>query len=292
MTKILITGKDSFVGKNYIRFSEYKEIDEISMFENRPEDIRFEGYDVVIHLVAIVHQSRKIRESEYIRVNRDLCVRSANCAKAAGVKQFIFLSTVKVYGKFKRGSLPWTEYSDCFPEDSYGKSKREAEKLIMKLCDENFIVSIIRTPLVYGDGVQANMYSLLKLVSRFSILPFKDIDNRRSFTAVENLAAFIDRIIQMRIPGIFIAKDQDSKSTTELVRMISRFFGKRVTLIKIPHFVIRIGMFIYPRIFDRLFGSYEMDNASTLQKLDFTPPNTTEHCIEKMVIAFQKNKPQ
>lgn len=290
MVKILITGKDSFVGKNYIRISENKEIDEISMFENEPEDIRFEGYDVVIHLVAIVHQSKKIRESEYSRVNRDLCVRSAECAKKAGVKHFIFLSSVKVYGIFTKNSLPWNENSACFPDDSYGKSKYEAEQLIMEMDDRDYAVSIIRTPLVYGEGVKANMLSILKLVDRFSVLPFKAINNRRSFTAVENLVAFIDRIINIRISGIFIAMDPKAMSTTELVLLISKFLEKKIVLFKVPRFVIRMGIWIMPRIFERLFGSYEMDNTATLQKLDFSPPFTTEQCLEKLVISFKQNK--
>ena len=126
MKRILITGANSFVGKNFKCLSQNKEVDEISLFENKPENIDFNGYEVVIHLVAIVHQSAKIQEEEYMWINRDLCLSVADCAKKSGVKHFIFLSTVKVYGRYIPGSGPWNEFSECLPEDSYGKSKYEA----------------------------------------------------------------------------------------------------------------------------------------------------------------------
>jgi hypothetical protein len=79
-------------------------------------------------------------------------------------------------------------------------------------------------------------------------------------------------------------------STTELVQLISKFLEKKIVLFKVPRFVIRGGIWIMPRIFERLFGSYEMDNTSTLQKLNFSPPFTTEQCLEKLVISFKQNK--
>src|ERR1035437_9439039 len=177
MTKILITGKNSFVGRNIRKFSKFKNVEEISLFENKPCDIDFGNYDVVIHLVAIVHQTRRIPEEEYFLINKDLCLKVAENAKKAGVKQFIFLSSVKVYGKFIPGSEPWYEDSKCLPDDSYGKSKYEAEKALRKLEDSGFIVSVVRTPLVYGKEVKANMLSIMKLVRASYILPFKDVHN-------------------------------------------------------------------------------------------------------------------
>src|SRR4030043_647629 len=190
MIRILITGKNSFVGKNFQKLSKFKNVNEVSLIESRPEDIDFENYDVVIHLVAIVHQARSIPSEEYFRINRDLCVKVAKIAKEAHVKQFIFLSTVKVYGQFGPGSEPWNEYSECYPDDSYGKSKYEAEMDLRKLEDDDFVVSIIRTPLVYGEGIRANMLNIIKLVKSSYVLPFKDVRNLRCFTSAENLVGF------------------------------------------------------------------------------------------------------
>jgi len=230
MRKILITGANSFVGTNFIRFSLNNDIREISLFENNPDEIDFTSYNVVIHLVAIVHQSEQIQEAEYFRINRDLCLKVAERAKKGGVKQFIFLSTVKVYGEYNPVSGPWNEDSVCIPEDAYGKSKYEAEIALRKMEAKDFTVSIIRTPLVYGVGVKANMLSILRLVDRVSVLPLADVNNKRSFTSAENLVAFIDRIIERRASGIFIAMDEKPLSTTELVNLISKHLNRKVYL--------------------------------------------------------------
>ena len=288
MTRILITGKDSFVGSNIRKYSVFRDIEEISLLDNKPEDINFGKYNIIIHLVAIVHQKKTIPEIQYFIINRDLCLKVAELAKNAGVKQFIFLSTVKVYGKFISGSEPWNEKSLCIPEDAYGKSKYEAELALKKLADENFTVSIIRTPLVYGEYVRANMLSILKLINRTHILPFKDVENRRNFTGAENLVSFIDRIIEKRASGVFIAMDEKAISTSKLVKMISENLDKKIVLFKIPDFIIKIGMTVFPSIFDRLYGSFEMDNSRTLEILDFKPPFPTSVGIKKMVQSFKQ----
>lgn len=290
MTKILITGANSFVGKNFIKYSHHKSIDEISLIENKPEDIDFSKYNVVIHLVAIVHQSKKISEKEYFKVNKDLCVRTAKEAKKAGVKQFVFLSSVKVYGEYIHGTGPWNENSVCKPDDSYGKSKFAAEQELLKLDDENFIVSIVRPPLVYGGNVKANMLKIIRLVDRFPILPLGKVNNKRSYTSVENLVAYIDRIIEKKASGIFIAKDEKVIATNELVYLISKHLNKKIILIQLPKVIIKLGAFFYPRIFDRLYGSYEMENKKTLDQLDFKPPYTVEEGIAKMIEAYKIHK--
>jgi nucleoside-diphosphate-sugar epimerase len=288
MTKILITGTNSFVGKNFRHYSKFKNVDEISLFENKPENIDYKKYDVVIHLVAIVHQTKKIPESEYIRINKDLCIAVAESAKKDHVAQFVFLSTVKVYGKFLMGSDPWDESSECHPNDSYGKSKYEAEKALKALESPEFTVSIIRTPLVYGEEVRANMLSIMKLVKFSYILPFKNVNNRRNFTSAENLVSFIDKIIEKKASGTFIAMDTDAISTSDLVIMIAKRLGKNIILFKIPEFIIRIGMAYIPNVFDRLYGSFEMDNSKTLEILDITPPVIIREGINKMVDSFKQ----
>ena len=172
MSKILITGANSFVGRNYIKYSQNIKIDEISLIDNSPEEIDFSKYNTILHVAAIVHQSKKIPEQEYFVINRDLSLEVAKHAKESGIKQFVFLSTIKVYGEFYPESGPWTENSECHPDDPYGKSKYEAEIELRKLEDNDFIVSIIRTPLVYGKDVKANMLNIMKLVNKMRILPF------------------------------------------------------------------------------------------------------------------------
>src|SRR6056297_861510 len=290
MAKILITGANSFVGKNYQRYSNNATIDEVSLLELEPEAIHYEGYDTILHLVAIVHQTKTIPEKEYFKVNKELAVRTAKAAKAAGVKQFVFLSTVKVYGPFNHEVGIWNEDSVCNPTDAYGKSKYAAELALKELENEDFTVSIVRTPLVYGQDVRANMLSLIKLIQKFPVLPLGRLNNRRSFTAARNLVAFIDRIIEKRASGVFIAKDEKDLSTTELVNLLSNSLDKKVRLIPIPKFLITLSKKVYPKIFDRLYGSFFLENEKTLRQLDFKPPLSIEEGLEKMIKAYQQKK--
>jgi len=290
MSKILITGANSFVGKNYQQYSNNDTIDEVSLWEHEPEAIHYKGYDAILHLVAIVHQTKTIPEKEYFYVNRDLAVRTAKAAKAAGVRQFVFMSTVKVYGAFNPEEGVWNEESVCEPEDAYGKSKYAAELALKKLEDQHFTVSVIRTPLVYGQDVRSNMLSLIKLVEKFPVLPLGKIKNKRSFTSAQNLVAFIDRIIEKKASGVFIAKDEKDLSTTELVILLSNYLDKRVRLIHIPEFLITLSKKVYPRVFDRLYGSFFLENEKTLKQLDFKPPLSIEEGLEKMIESYQKKK--
>jgi UDP-glucose 4-epimerase len=288
MSKILIIGAKSFVGKNYQQFSLNDIIDEVSLLEQEPESINYEGYDAVLHLVAIVHQTKTIPEKEYFKVNKELAVRAAMAAKAAGVKQFVFLSTVKVYGDSKTAAGILNESSECSPNDSYGKSKYAAEIALKELENDNFTVSIVRTPLVYGEEVKANMLSLIKLIHKFPILPLGNIKNKRSFTSVRNLSAYIDRIIELRVSGVFIAKDLKNISTTELVRILKDALGRRVYLLPVPGFVSSLCEKLYPKIFNRLFGDFTFENEATIRTLKFTPPETIEDGLKYMILRYSE----
>jgi UDP-glucose 4-epimerase len=287
MAKILIIGANSFVGINYRKFSQFKDIDEISLRDKRPEDINFSGYDVVLHLAAIVHQTKKISEKEYLSINRDLCLEVAASAKKNGVRQFVFLSTVKVYGDFCPNHDIRNENSVCFPDDSYGRSKLAAEIGLRKLEDRDFVISIIRTAIVYGEGVRANMISLIKLIETIPLLPFKNTLNKRNYTYTGNLAGFIDQAIIERASGVFIAMDSNAISTTELVSYLSKSLGKKVILFKIPGIFLRLGCRYMPSVFERLYGSLEFDNSKTLTELRYSPPFTTEEGIKEMAESYK-----
>jgi nucleoside-diphosphate-sugar epimerase len=287
MKRVLITGANSFIGKNFLKYSQYKNADEISLTSHILKDIDFKKYDVVLHLAALVHQSKKIPDSEYYLVNKDLCLSVAAHAKKNGVKQFVFLSTLKVYGDLAELSEVRNEDSKCFPDDAYGRSKLEAEKGLKEIEDENFKISIVRTPLVYGEGVKANMLSIVRLVDSFSILPLGRVQNKRNFTYTENLIGYIDRIIEMQASGIFIAMDEEAISTTELVLYISKYLGKKVMLFKLPGIIIKMGSLFIPGIFERLYGSLEFENNKTRRELNFTPPFSTEEGIRRMILSFR-----
>jgi nucleoside-diphosphate-sugar epimerase len=286
--KILITGRRSFIGINFRQYSKFTNIDGVSVSEKDVHKITFNGYDAVVHLAALVHRKKRIPEHEYFRVNHSMSLKLAEAAKRAGVKHFVFLSTVKVYGETNPGRGAWNEVSECRPADGYAKSKLAAEKALLKLEDETFTVAIVRTPLVYGAGVRANMLDMVRLIDRSKVLPFGNVSNKRNFTSVENLAAYIDRILEMRASGIFIAMDNDAISTTELVQLISSGLGKHRILLNLPGFIQWSGSLFFPRYFESLFGSCELDNSMTLQKLDFNPPLTTREGIGRMIMSLKE----
>jgi nucleoside-diphosphate-sugar epimerase len=286
--KILITGKRSFIGTNFRQYSKFPDIDRVSVTDKDIHRIGFCGYDAVVHLAALVHRKKRIPEHEYFRVNHTLSLQLAEAAKKAGVKHFIFLSTVKVYGETNPGIGAWNEGSECRPADPYAKSKLAAEKALLKLEDESFTVAIVRTPLVYGTGVRANMLDMIKLIERSKVLPFGNVSNKRNFTSVENLVAYIDRIIEMKASGIFIAMDNGAISTTELVQLISSGLGKHRVLLNMPGFLLWSGSLFFPRHFESLFGSCELDNSMTLRKLEFTPPLTTREGIGRMIMSLKE----
>lgn len=288
MKRILITGANSFIGINYRKYSKISRITEISLLEKKPEEVDFTDVDVVLHLAAIVHQTKKTSEEEYFRVNRDLCIKVAEEAKKGGVKQFVFLSTLKVYGKSSNEIR--NEDSECIPEDAYGKSKFAAEQGLRKLEDQNFTISVIRTPIVYGEGVKTNMISLIKLIDILPILPFANVQNKRNFTYTQNLAGFIDKIIEVRASGIFIAMDERSLSTTELVESISAYLRKRIYLFRLPLFVVWLCRLFFPRYLNKLYGSMEFDNSKSRLILDFKPLCSTEEGIRRTVEYYLHSK--
>jgi UDP-glucose 4-epimerase len=290
MIRILITGTDSFIGNNFRRFSKYKEIEEISVRNSTGSDIDFHNYDVVLHLAAIVHQDSKTPENECYRVNRDLPFNIAKNARQSGIKHFIFLSTIKVYGKFVQGSDPWKEDSPCVPDDPYGKSKYEAEIGLKKLESTDFKVSIIRTPIVYGPDVKANILRLIRIIEKFPFLPLAGVNNNRHFTYVENLTGFVDRIIETGISGTFLVMDDKGISTTRFVKYLSEYLNKNILLVKLPGMFVRAGYFLFPKYFDRLFGSFLIDNSKTREVLNYSPAFSTEEGLQKMILYYLDRK--
>ena len=291
--KLLITGSSGFVGIYFI--NKYKDQYDIKTYSFRKDDINaFVCSDVVVvfHLSALVHQMGGASSEEYERVNVTQTLELAKKAKESDVKHFVFMSTVKVYGE--ETIEKYTEKTMCSPEDEYGKSKLKAEKELQKLEDDRFKVSIIRTPIVYGYGVKANIKSLVSLVEKVSVLPFGGIENRRSMVYVGNLCHLVDEVIDSRSesgmtnveaarPGnVFLACDDEPLSTTRLIELIANSLGKKVYLIKVPFFETFLKL-VKPSFHKRLYGSLEVDNSITKKKLKLVNPYSVEDGIRFMI---------
>jgi UDP-glucose 4-epimerase len=217
---------------------------------------------------------------EYERVNVTQTLQLSKKAKENGVKQFVFMSTVKVYGE--ETDSKYSENSICNPEDEYGKSKLKAELELQKLEDEDFKVSIIRTPIVYGYGVKANIKSLVNLVNKISILPFGKIKNKRSMVYIGNLCHLVYEIITQEKAGIFLASDDEPFSTSKFIELMAKNLDKKVYLVKIPFFESLLKI-LKPSFHKRLYGSLEVDNRVTKEKLNLKNPYSVEDGIKFMI---------
>lgn len=286
-SNIIIIGKNSFIGQNIISNLKNYNFTEIDLVGTEVCKIDFTKAETVIHLAAIVHQKKLITEESYFKINRDLAYSVAKRAKEQGVKQFIFMSSAKVYGESNKMERYWNEESECKPTDPYGKSKFEAENLIKGLEDKAFKVVVVRSPLVYGAGVKANMFNLIKLVDHFPLLPFGNMDNKRSIVYIGNLVSLLNRIIELEISGVFIAGDKFPLSTTQIVQMIALGFNKRMLLFTVPKPILSIMEKIFPSITNRLYGSLVIDNSKTNFILNFEHPYTSEQGICEMVSWYK-----
>ncbi|MFV7790557.1 NAD-dependent epimerase/dehydratase family protein [Aliarcobacter lanthieri] len=279
--KLLITGSNGFIGNYFI--NKYKSKYDIKTFSFVKDDINTldcNTIDIVFHLSALVHQMGGASTSEYEKINVVQTLELAKKAKISGVKHFVFMSTVKVYGE--ETNSKYTENSICNPEDGYGKSKLKAELELKKLEDENFKVSIIRTPIVYGYGVKANIKNLVNLVNKVLILPFKNMNNKRSMVYIGNLCHLVDEIITQEKQGIFLASDDEPLSTSRLIELIARNLGKKIYLVKIPFFDNLLKI-LKPSFHKRLYGSLEVDNTITKEKLNLKNPYRVEDGIRLMI---------
>jgi nucleoside-diphosphate-sugar epimerase len=279
--KLLITGSSGYIGSYFInKYKSYYNIETFSFFNDDLNKLDLSSVDVVLHLSALVHQMGGATKEEYERINVTQTLQLAQKAKEHKVKQFVFMSSVKVYGE--ETDIKYTEESICQPKDEYGKSKLKAEHELLQLEDKNFKVSIIRTPIVYGKGVKANIKSLVNLIKKMPILPFGSIDNNRSMVYIGNLCNMINEIIEQEQSGIFLASDDKPISTSIFIELISKSLGKKTYLVKIPFFEAAIKL-LKPSFHKRLFGNLEVDNKITRERLNLQNPYSLEDGIEFMI---------
>lgn len=243
--RVLITGSGSYIGRNikaWLERTGHIIVDELDMRDPAWIDYDFRSYDTVIHVAAIVHKKKeKIPWSTYYKVNTILPYKVAIKAKDSHVEQFIFLSTMAVYGEGKK--LPLgniiDEKTSIKPNSFYGRSKLEAEKKLIKLNSQSFRVSIVRPPNIYGYGCPGNyINSFVKLVKLTPVIPVTFTNCKQGFLYIDNLSRFIYQLIKDRREGIFHPQDGDGISTFALLAEIADIYQKRVL------YSLRIGRII------------------------------------------------
>lgn len=309
--KIIITGGSGFVGRKVL--SHLKKHDVLNLTRNplNEKDYKYEFgnkinnlsifdfVDVIIHCAARVHLMDDTSTNplnDYRDVNTAGTLNLARQAVEAGVKRFIFISSIKVNGESTDLNKPFKSTDDRHPEDFYGQSKSEAEEQLLLLAEETGLeVVIIRPTLVYGPGVKANFASLMNLVSKGLPLPFGCIkDNKRSLVSVDNLVDLIVTCIDhpKATNQVFLVSDDNDVSTSEMVQQMAKALGKSQWQLPIPTACYRLAGKALGKedVINRLLDSLQVDITHTKDTLGWKPPQTVEDGFKQTADAFLQSK--
>lgn len=256
MKKVLLTGNNSYIGSSLAKWlaqwpNDYI-IDTVSVRGNAWKDVSFGHYDVVVHLAALVHSS-KHSFSEFLMINRDLTYSIALKARSEGVKQFIFLSTMGVYGMETGTILNSTEVN---PKTLYSLSKYEAEIMLKEIASEQFHIAIVRPPLVYGKDCRGNYERLSRFFQFVRLVP--EYNNARSMLFIDNLSAFLRILIDNEAEGVFAPQNKEYVNIKELAKLIIEAHGKKPIVTRLFNPIIN---FCVGRIncISKVFGSLIYD---------------------------------
>jgi len=267
MKKVLITGANSYIGtsfENYLKkYPDQYMIDTVDMKDGSWRDKDFSYYDVVFHVAGIAHVSSDPKLKDlYYRVNRDLTIETAKKAKVEGVKQFIFMSSIIVYGDSSKNKRVIDRTTIPTPSNFYGDSKLQAEEGLKALEDDNFKIVILRPPMIYGKGSKGNYPKLSKAAQILPIFP--DIDNERSMLHIDNLCEFIRLMIDNEERGLFFPQNAEYVKTSEMVRLIAEVHGKKIRLTKVFNPIIKMMYGI--NVVNKVFGNLVYENSMSVYK--------------------------
>lgn len=248
MKKILITGANSYIGTSFEQYmaqwpDEYQ-VDTMDMIDGSWRDKSFSGYDSVFHVAGIAHISTKkldqAARERYWTVNASLPVEVAKKAKAEEVDQFVFLSSMSIYGE--HGSIKHpveiTRDTQPNPKDIYGESKYQAEKGLISLQSDSFTMAILRPPMIYGPNSKGNYQSLVKASRQFPIFP--DIENTRSMLHIDKLCDCVKGIVDQELAGLFLPQDEKYVCTSKMVADLAAQQGRSIRLTKMFNPLIRL----------------------------------------------------
>lgn len=243
--KVLVTGAGSYIGQSFIQYAKKYypdnfEIEELDMTDAAWRDKDFSEYDVVYHVAGIAHADvGKVSEeikSKYYEVNTGLAVEAAEKAKREGVKTFIFMSSMIVYGD----SAPYgqrkviDETTVPKPANFYGDSKIQADVAVRKLADATYKVIVLRPPMIYGKGSKGNYRTLAKLAKKLPVFP--DVDNERSMLYIENLCEFLCQVMLLkpyhRNSVVLLPQNGEWTKTSDMVKVIAQASGKKIVELK------------------------------------------------------------
>lgn len=252
------------------------------------------GVDSVVHLAArvhVMHDNVSDPLDEFRRVNVFGTLNLARQAALAGVRRFVFVSSVKVNGEGTVLGHPFSADDKPDPQDPYGISKHEAEVGLRELAlSTGMEVVIIRPPLVYGPGVKANFASMMLWLTRGIPLPFGAVHNKRSFVALDNLVNFIVTCLDHPVAAnqTFLVSDGEDLSTTALLQRMGLALGKPARLVSLPAGFMQVAANLLAKgdIAQRLFGSLQVDSSKARDLLGWKPVVTVDEALQKTADAF------
>jgi nucleoside-diphosphate-sugar epimerase len=252
------------------------------------------GVDAVIHCAARVHVMQEQAADplfEFRRANVEGTLRLARQAVEAGVRRFVFVSSIKVNGEQTRADQAFCADDAPSANDPYGISKLEAEEGLLALAATSGLeVVIVRPPLIYGPGVKANFLSMLRWLSKGIPLPLGAIENRRSLVALDNLVDLL--VICLTHPAAagerFLVSDGEDLSTSELLRRMGQALGRPAHLMPVPQSWLESGARLIGRqdLSQRICGSLQVNIDKTRERLNWAPPVSSNHALAKTAAHF------
>lgn len=287
MKRILITGANSYVGirveEHLRRFPGQYQVETVDMIGDSWRGKSFADFDAVLHVAGIVHQAQSkddpAQAELYDRVNHRLALETAQKAKAEGVTQFLFMSSMSVYGLTASvgKEVMITAATPLNPTDNYGISKKNAEQSLAALADASFKLVILRPPMIYGKGCKGNYVTLAKLAKTLPVFPW--VENRRSMLYVENLAEFIRLLIEDEAEGLFCPQNEEYVNTSDLVNQIAHANGKGIVLVKGFSWALKL-LSHATGLVDKAFGSLCYDYELSRYPKNYWLKNLSESVQE------------
>lgn len=297
--KLLVTGASGFVGRRLLGVLRERRRDAVGVYRSPPSGLGAQAvmqvpgiddktrwlvdelrpFDAVVHLAARVHAGRSEPGDDELHrlVNLEGTLNLARQAAAAGVRRFVFVSSIKVNGEQTEPGRPFTAQDPPRPADAYARSKHEAEQALLELASRSAMeVVVVRPVLVYGPGVKANFNTMMRWLRRGVPLPLGAIDNRRSFLALDNLVDLLIRCVDH--PGaanrVFLAADGEDLSTPELLRRMGTALGHPARLLPVPVPLLEAAAALVGRseVAQRLCSSLQADTVATRRDLQWQPP--------------------
>lgn len=276
---ILIIGKNSYIGDCIDRWLSSKGyiVRQLDTLTDEWKDFNYSGFDAIVHVAGIVHQPQCVDWNLYKRVNAEMPLEIARRAKLAGVKHYVFFSTMGVYGKEKElKPVLIDEKTPLQPKGMYGKSKLMAEQSLKRLEDGFFNVTVVRPPSVYGKGCRGNYISgFTSIVKRLPIIPTAYQNIKQSMLYIDNLCELVFQIIDKNLYGVFCPQDDISVNANDIMMAIGQGLGKPIRQSRVLGAVVHLLSF--SPLVKKAYGGIEYSKSlSNIEGVDYCVVPFTE----------------